>query len=441
MSAPSGSVRGVTTPSGVPTAIANEQPTPHWHYRRNFGCSCFFSTILAMLVYRMRKLDAKSGPSRQQYAIQRSTRLRLEIPVLFASLDHNHEFSELCETIVVNAHGCGLIAHRPLEYGTPVRLEIRTSKRNATARVAEVVLLGGQPESWLIGIELDQPGNFWGIEYAPADWIIATPSESPAEGQVQGPSRVESTSSGGGAACAARSAPSVSAYRLTDISVGACYVETPASLPAGSQVVLSIRVANQESTVSGIVRVAHTGSGMGIEFRPRIGDHLLQVEQLIRMLQKDREVPRVLVAEGRNSHPTPGANSAESPELKSSGDALLELVRKGDSLTLEQFLWELKDQRLGKRLEPRTSVALSVRIAATDVEGHPIVQTVTTRNISQQGALLDGLQVQLYPGSIVSLTYRYRKGRFRVAWVGEPNTPRAGQIGVIAVDTSISFWN
>ena len=148
----------------------------------------------------MRKLDAKSGPSLQQYAIQRSTRLRLEIPVLFASLDHNHEFSELCETIVVNAHGCGLIAHRPLEYGTPVRLEIRTSKRNATARVAGVISLGGQPESWLIGIELDQPGNFWGIEYAPTDWTIAMPSESPAEGQTHGPSRPESTSSGRGAA-------------------------------------------------------------------------------------------------------------------------------------------------------------------------------------------------------------------------------------------------
>ena len=425
----------------VPTAITNEQPTPHWHYRRNFGSSCYFSTILAMLVYRKHKLGAKSGPSRQQYAIQRSTRLRLEIPVLFASLDHNQKFSELCETTVVNAHGCALIARRPLEYGTPVRLEIRTSKRNATARVAEVVLLGGQPESWLIGIELDQPGNFWGIEYAPTDWTIAMPSESPAEGQMHGPSRSESTSSGRGAACAARSAPSVPAYRLTDISVGACYVETPASLPAGSQVVLSIRVANQESTVGGIVRVAHTGSGMGIEFGPRTGDHLLQAEHLIRMLQKDREVPRVLVVEGRHSHPTPVAISAESPELKSSGDALLELVRKGDSLTLEQFLWELKDQRLGKRLEPRTSVALSVRIAATDVEGHPIVQMVTTRNISQQGTLLDGLQVQLSPGSIVSLTYRHQKGRFRVAWVGEPNTPKAGQIGVIALDTSISFWH
>ena len=87
---------------------------------------------------------------------------------------------------------------------------------------------------------------------------------------------------------------------------------------------------------------------MGIEFGPRTGDHPLQVEQLIRILQKHREeVPHVLVAEGRNTHPIPGAKSAESPELESSGDGLLELVRKGDSLTLEQFLWELKDQRLG----------------------------------------------------------------------------------------------
>jgi CheY-like chemotaxis protein len=30
----------------VPTVIANEQSTSHWHYRSNFGCSCFSPTIL-----------------------------------------------------------------------------------------------------------------------------------------------------------------------------------------------------------------------------------------------------------------------------------------------------------------------------------------------------------------------------------------------------------
>ena len=40
------------------------------------------------------------------------------------------------------------------------------------ARVEEVVPLGGEPETWLVGLELDVPGNFWGIDYAPSDWNI-----------------------------------------------------------------------------------------------------------------------------------------------------------------------------------------------------------------------------------------------------------------------------
>ena len=60
--------------------------------------------------------------------------------------------------------------------GFQVRLEIVAAKRHTTARVAEVVPLGGDPETWLVGLELDIPGNFWGIDYAPADWRIAESS-------------------------------------------------------------------------------------------------------------------------------------------------------------------------------------------------------------------------------------------------------------------------
>src|SRR5580700_7754265 len=103
---------------------------------------------------------------------QRSTRLPLEIPVRVTSLDPTQPFSEQCNTTLVNAHGCGLIA--PCEFGHDihVRLEIVSAQRHTTARVAEVVPLGGDPETWLVGLELDIPGNFWGIEYAPSDWKI-----------------------------------------------------------------------------------------------------------------------------------------------------------------------------------------------------------------------------------------------------------------------------
>jgi len=117
------------------------------------------------------------GPSEKtQHAIRRSTRLPLEVPVLVTSLDPTVPYSEQCNTTLVNAHGCGLIVPRVLAQGVQVRLEIVSAKRHTTARVAEVVPLGGDPETWLVGLELEVPGNFWGIEYAPTDWKI---EESP----------------------------------------------------------------------------------------------------------------------------------------------------------------------------------------------------------------------------------------------------------------------
>src|ERR1700691_6405219 len=119
-----------------------------------------------------------------QHAIRRSTRLPLEVPVQVTSLDAASPFSIQCNTTLVNAHGCGLIVSRVLAQGIQVRLEIASAKRHTTARVAEVVPLGGDPETWLVGLELDVPGNFWGIEYAPSDWKIAETLE-PVQNRIE----------------------------------------------------------------------------------------------------------------------------------------------------------------------------------------------------------------------------------------------------------------
>src|SRR5499425_2327666 len=113
------------------------------------------------------------GPAEQtQHAIRRSTRLPLEVPIRVISLDQARPLSEDCNTTLVNAHGCGLIAKQEIPRGMRVRIEIVAARRYTTAIVSEMVPLGGDPATWLIGLELDVPGNFWGIEYAPADWKI-----------------------------------------------------------------------------------------------------------------------------------------------------------------------------------------------------------------------------------------------------------------------------
>src|ERR1700691_6232350 len=204
-----------------------------------------------------------------QHAIGRCTRLPLEVPGQVNSLDAASPFSIQCNTTLVNAHGCGLIVSRVLAQGIQVRLEIASAKRHTTARVAEVVPLGGDPETWLVGLELDVPGNFWGIEYAPSDWKIEEiPSPAPAQ-----PGTDQESSAAPKLARSRR-------WRLTDISAGACYLETAAPFPVDTPVVLSIRALNTECLIEGVVRAAHPQTGMGVEFERAPGhDQRSRVEE------------------------------------------------------------------------------------------------------------------------------------------------------------------
>ena len=365
-----------------------------------------------------------------QHAIRRSTRLPLEVPVLVTSLDAAVPFSEQCNTTLVNAHGCGLIAPRALAHGIQVRLEIVSAKRHTTARVAEVVPLGGDPETWLVGLELEVPGNFWGIEYAPTDWRI---EEMPAPAAEQ--PRLDHEPSA--TAKPARSPR----WRLTDISAGACYLETAAPFPTDTPVVLSIRESNAECLLEGVVRVSHAQTGMGVEFTQVRGhDQRARVGELIGRLVSNREVPRIFV--GRKEGQRAAPNPAPDPEQKAeSPDPLLELVRSGASLAMEQFLNDLRAQRLGKRRDPRIDLALPVLLTGTDVSGRPLDQRVMTVNISRRGALLDGIHGMLEPGNKILLSRLHKKEQFRVAWVAGKDTPAAGEIGVAAVDPNTSFWD
>jgi len=316
------------------------------------------------------------GPAgKTQHAIRRSTRLPLEVPVLVTGLDPAQPFSEPGNTTLVNAHGCGLILPRALAPGIAVRLEIVSAKRHTTAHVSEVVPLGGDPETWLVGLELDIPGNFWGIDYAPSDWKVDEPKvDEPKMDQekmgqqkkgrqkiVDGPSPAAGQPGLDPGPAAAMPAPShlrPHRWRLTDISAGACYLEAATPFSADTPVLLSIRVLDTEYLLEGVVRVSHAQTGMGIEFTRAQGhDQRARVAELIAHLMDSREVPRIFVGwkedrkdsrrEDWKAGKHAAANSAPgaAPEAESA-DPLLDLIRAGASLSVEQFQNALRAQRL-----------------------------------------------------------------------------------------------
>ncbi|MGA2352945.1 MAG: PilZ domain-containing protein [Terriglobales bacterium] len=137
----------------------------------------------------------------------------------------------------------------------------------------------------------------------------------------------------------------VSPCKLTDLSLGGCYVQTQSPFPQSSTVDLCLRAAGMEIHTEGLVRIMHPGHGMGIEFPARTEEQRKSVGEFIAFLTGQpgadphlETSPRSLVA---NSVDLNQASSAEADVE----DPLLELLRTGNTLEEEEFLAELHRQR------------------------------------------------------------------------------------------------
>lgn len=86
---------------------------------------------------------------------------------------------------------------------------------------------------------------------------------------------------------------------------------------------------------------------------------------------------------------------------------------------------------MGTRREPRVAASLPVRVFGTDANGRPFSENVATVDISRYGAKLEGVQARVLEGEVVGMSHGSSKARFVVQWVGQPNTPQAGQLGLL----------
>src|ERR1700722_1211178 len=136
----------------------------------------------------------------------------------------------------------------------------------------------------------------------------------------------------------------VSQCKLTDLSLGGCYVQTESPFPESSAVDLCLRATALEIHTEGLVRVMHPGRGMGIEFPNRTEEQRKSVGEFIEFLTGQpgttpqlETSPRALVANAVDLEANSTGNDADDP--------LLELLRTGKSLDEEAFLAELHRQR------------------------------------------------------------------------------------------------
>ena len=131
--------------------------------------------------------------------------------------------------------------------------------------------------------------------------------------------------------------------KLTDLSLGGCYLETGSPFPLRTRIILSMQVSGEPLRAEAVVLVMHSDVGMGVEFTQATDQQRSHVEKFIHALTNGNGVlPEILVEpEGlETAEPVNAPSTRSGPE-----DPLLELFRRRAELTPEAFQSELRKQR------------------------------------------------------------------------------------------------
>jgi c-di-GMP-binding flagellar brake protein YcgR len=131
--------------------------------------------------------------------------------------------------------------------------------------------------------------------------------------------------------------------KLTDLSLGGCYLATASPFPVRTRIILSMKVAGASFRAEGVVLVMHSDLGMGIEFARATEPQRNDLEKFIQaMTNTIGSLPEMLVEpEGLDiGEPVAAAKSGNGVE-----DPLLDLFRKKRDLPSAAFQIELRKQR------------------------------------------------------------------------------------------------
>jgi DNA-binding response OmpR family regulator len=137
--------------------------------------------------------------------------------------------------------------------------------------------------------------------------------------------------------------------RLSDLSLGGCYLTTSSPFPRGTRVVLSIKTADLEVQTGGVVLVAHPEFGMGVEFQttPEQRDHVHRV--ITTLFANGDKSPEIQVEPNGLETPSPDGSLTSSPasstDVCGTDDTLVDLFRHKFQVPVETFLQQMREQR------------------------------------------------------------------------------------------------
>lgn len=120
---------------------------------------------------------AGSEPRMDGEDMRRSSRLDRQIPLLIAGHDGiGQEFLEQTAAISLNLHGCRYTSRHLCQVGSWVTLQLIETTLSAKsspmvrAQVKSVYPPLSPRDLFHVGVELEAPGNIWGISPTPLDW-------------------------------------------------------------------------------------------------------------------------------------------------------------------------------------------------------------------------------------------------------------------------------
>ena len=131
--------------------------------------------------------------------------------------------------------------------------------------------------------------------------------------------------------------------KLTDLSLGGCYLATASPFPVRTRIILSMKVAGINFRAEGVVLVMHSDLGMGIEFAQASDVHRNDLEKFIQALTNTNGVLPQLLVEPEGLDLTDSVSAPKS--AAGVEDPLLDLFRKSGDLSPEAFQVELRKQR------------------------------------------------------------------------------------------------
>lgn len=138
--------------------------------------------------------------------------------------------------------------------------------------------------------------------------------------------------------------------RLTDLSLGGCYLATNSPFPRRTRIILKIRTADLEIRAGGIVLVAHPEFGMGVEFLQSTTEQRDQVLRLITTLRANGDKsPQLQVEPDGLETPSSDAGVAMfqsyENERSAAEDTLVDLFRQKFEMPVDAFLEQMRAQR------------------------------------------------------------------------------------------------